>query len=131
MKFIGFIKEHHLPIIRGSERVTPNLETKLYEKYVLSKILDFLEGGVSIAVEMHVIFSFLDNKGICGMSYMTDGYWIWPSYLAHYLEHGKIVLNDNFIDYVLHANNNVHRSINSQIAGDHLSEYFQDYLTTL
>lgn len=100
MKFVGIIKEHEGGLVKIGTSINnltildnPPLEH-------LDKIVSYLENGKRVISFLHEVF---DGKTSLGaLSYLTDGKWIWPSYLAYYLKRGyKSLLDNEFIKDVV------------------------------
>lgn len=103
MKTLGFIWEH--------ENIKNGIKNFKEFHYSISprksEILEYLKNGETIAVTMNIIESLYegDNNIIGGVTYLTDGKWIWPNYLIYYLEKFNIEINNEFVDYVLEKKN--------------------------
>ena len=98
MRLIGVISEYN-----------DELEGKKFHDYKIKSdyqnkemILDYLKKGTAIAVTMQVVKSLIqdDNSIIGGVSYLTDGYWIWPNYLHFYVNNLSIELPQDFLNFI-------------------------------
>lgn len=109
MKIYGFIKEH-----TESDFSKSFIDYK-YHQEVDNKeeILYYLKSGYLIAATMHVIKSLFDNEIIAGVSYYTDGKWIWPNYLYYYLENYDIEIPQ---DFQYHIFKNINKKISPSVA---------------
>lgn len=108
MKLIGVISEYNQEL---SKKKFYEYKTGI-EYRNKETILTYLKNGVPIAVTMQVVHSLIknDNTIIGSVSYLTDGYWIWPSYLHFYVEKLSIELPQDFVSFIYE-----NREINSVI----------------
>jgi hypothetical protein len=128
MKYVGIIREHHLdglqtPLTYLSHKLTPE------EK---NMVLSYLENhGNMFAVTMQVVRSFVTGEVIGAISFSTDGFWIWPSYFAHYVAKSGVPIPKGFIDYLLGGNKQDSKELdcvdNSSAIDFHIS-HFEKYL---
>jgi hypothetical protein len=98
MELIGIIKEYS-PEYKEKKYI--KLKTKCnYDNK--ENILNYLQNGIPIAVTMQVVQSLIkdDLSIIGGITYLTDGYWIWPNYLSYYFDKESIELPSKFIDFI-------------------------------
>lgn len=98
MELIGAIKEYDCEL---SDKRFHDYKTG-FNYHDKEKVLNYLKNGISIAVTMHIIHSLIkdDNSIIGGVSYLTDGYWIWPSYLYFYVDTISIELPLDFLNSI-------------------------------
>lgn len=98
MKIIGLLKEYNQKNAKSYFDYQKNCH---YNHK--AQILNYLQNGISFAVTMKVVESLIPNEKniIGGISYFTDGYWIWPSYIIYYFEKESIELPEDFIAFVL------------------------------
>ncbi|PVX44447.1 hypothetical protein C8C85_0181 [Flavobacterium sp. 103] len=98
MELIGIIKEYS-PEYKGKEYVKFKTKCNYDNK---ENILNYLQNGIPIAVTMQVVQSLIkdDLSIIGGITYLTDGYWIWPNYLNYYFDKESIELPSKFIDFI-------------------------------
>lgn len=69
------------------------------------KIINYLNTGEEIASEMRLISSLLPNSRILGgITYFTDGFWIWPSYLSEYFLDADLILEKPFLNAIFENN---------------------------
>ena len=100
------ITEHLIPLrnVGTDTTETINFEdiSKDYEYSTNDKILvmNYLEIGIPIASTMCVVESLIDRQIIGGMGYLTDGEWIWSSYLAFYVNKINMSLEDDFLFHI-------------------------------
>ena len=77
------------------------LTNEAWEKANRQQIVQYLQNGVWVYEELG--FSYcrfepdLDNR-LMGCKELTDGEWIWPEGLAHYIEKHSVILPDEFIE---------------------------------
>lgn len=97
MELVGFINEHNPSFSKtySDFRKQFNVESK-------QEILSYLKKGIPIATTTQLISSLInDNQTILGgIVYLTDGNWIWPNYLSHYVEHDSIELPRQFLEHI-------------------------------
>ncbi len=121
MEFLGLIKEHE-SINRGVKSFKEfNFTISPYK----DEILKYLKNGESIAVTMNMVESLYDgdNNIIGGLTYLSDGKWIWTNYLIYYLEKFDIEITDEFVEYVLNKKNmQSEKNFNKQNAIKYLNE---------
>ncbi|WP_264552147.1 hypothetical protein [Flavobacterium sp. N2038] len=98
MELIGVIKEYNHEL---SDKRFHDYKTG-FNYHDKEKILNYLKNGTPIAVTMHIVHSLIkdDNSIIGGVSYLTDGYWIWPSYLYFYVDTVSIELPLDFLNSI-------------------------------
>lgn len=102
MKLIGFILEHNpisiaKPFLYYTERQRIQPE-KL-------RIIEYLAKGYLIYAWMGYFFDLDTNAPIAPDSYYSDGLWVWPSYLTHYMQkYPNFVLDDEFVAYLRFKN---------------------------
>lgn len=98
MELIGIIKEYS-PEYKGKEYIKFKKKCNYDNK---ENILNYLQNGIPIAVTMQVVKSLIkdDLSIIGGITYLTDGYWIWPNYLSYYFDKESIELPSKFIDFI-------------------------------
>jgi len=102
MKYIGFIKEHN----KIKEAVAFEEAIKLpYDNKETNKIIEYLNKGILLLAWMGYFTDIKTNELIAPDSYLTDGVWIWPSYLPYYLnKFPSFHLDDDFINYLKERN---------------------------
>ncbi|WP_289665160.1 hypothetical protein [Flavobacterium panacagri] len=98
MKLIGVISEYNQEL---SKKKFSEYKTGI-EYQNKETILTYLKNGIPIAVTMQIVRSLIknDNSIIGGISYLTDGYWIWPNYLHFYVENLSIELPSDFVNFI-------------------------------
>lgn len=98
MQIIGLIKEYDQ---KNAKSYFDYQKNCLYDHKV--QILNYLRSGICFAVTMKVVQSLIPNDKniIGGISYYTDGYWIWPNYMVYYFEKESIELPKDFIASIL------------------------------
>lgn len=98
MRLIGIISEYN-DELDGKKFHDYKIKCDYQNKEV---ILNYLQKGTSIAVTMQVVKSLIkdDISIIGGVSYLTDGYWIWPNYLNFYVDKLSIELPSDFLNFI-------------------------------
>lgn len=87
MKFVGILKEHEAGKVKigvSIDTVAPVVDMKDEE---IDDIVRYLESGTIVFAFLHYVN---DKQGIpiCPLIFYTDGSWLWPSYITHYLKEG-------------------------------------------
>jgi hypothetical protein len=98
MRYTGFVKEHDA--INEALEFNSLFSTglPLNDK---DKIVDFLKRGKVICTWMTGVIDLEGGDEELIHSYLTDGYWIWPSYIIHYfMKYQMFKLDDDFIEYI-------------------------------
>jgi hypothetical protein len=112
MKILGFILEHsESSFSKKFDDYSFNIQNP-YKK----EILEYLRKGKTVAVSMNIIESLIDGEIIGGSAYQSSGDWIWPSYLAYYLEKIDIEIIDDFTQFVIISNGIVIENTDEAIA---------------
>lgn len=70
-----------------------------WEKDRRAKIVAYLEAGKTAATYFGVSYCRFGCKGWGGTRDLTDGYWVWPELLAHYVEGHQIKLPGEFVKH--------------------------------
>lgn len=98
-KYLGFFKEHDnidVSISFIEKRSVAKNDTRYS-----NEVLEYLENGNLICSWMGYCYDILDGEQINPHSYLTDGHWLWPSYLTHYLrKYDFLKLDDEFLDEI-------------------------------
>lgn len=128
MKYVGIIREHHLAGKQDRPKpVSPTLNSE-----ETGMVLSYLEnGGSMFAVTLQVVKSFATGEVIGGVSFITDGFWIWPSYFGHYLTKSLIGVPRDFLEYIMeHSKSGLdnHQKENLSSAVEFHKTHFQQYL---
>jgi hypothetical protein len=103
MKIIGLISEYGFKGEAAMEFLDFNKKTGIgLSASEKDKLLEYLKNGETIAISPIAIKSLYENENnvLGSLSYLTDGFWIWPSYLTYYFETNGVGLHDEFIGYV-------------------------------
>ena len=98
MRLIGVISEYN-DELSGKKFHDYKIRSDYQNKEM---ILNYLKKGTSIAVTMQVVKSLIkdDSSIIGGVSYLTDGYWIWPNYLHFYVDKLSIELPSDLLNFI-------------------------------
>lgn len=98
MRYSGFVKEHDNIREAFEFKDLTSASQSLNDK---DKIIHFLESGKLIFTWMSGVIDMKNKDRELIHSYLTDGYWIWPSYIIHYLlESSNFKLEDEFIQHI-------------------------------
>ena len=95
LKLIGYWQEDKTAWMHPSKYVNPNW--KVEDK---SQIIQYLNKGVPLFAFLGVSHCRFDcgiDDVAMGHRELTDGEWIWPEGLAHYVEYHSVKLPDQFI----------------------------------
>ena len=108
MKLIGYFKEYESPNYTIRSNKKKKIEFEFFNEILSdkSKIKSYLENGHKFASTMTVVSSLIegDDTIIGGISHLTDGEWIWPSYLSYYFDKYNLKLNKYFINHIKKSN---------------------------
>ncbi len=98
MELIGFIKEHNK--IEGAKSYTDLVSNYSNEHgIIVERVIDYLNKGKLLLSWMGYFFDLEDNSIIAPDSYYTDGVYIWPAYLPHYLKKNPdLYLDETFLN---------------------------------
>ena len=100
-KFIGYwrgpsVDDYDLPDPR-------NLVNNNQDPVIKEKIINYLESGTVKDYYMGFSLCRFCNC-VNGCADMTDGIYVWPEGLLHYVKDHNVELPEEFVDYVLEAN---------------------------
>lgn len=103
MQLIGFIKEYNNinTAVNFDDIVNAH---KLPDEQVL-KIFNYLNQGVLITTVLSLFTDLETSENIGTGAYLTDGFFIWPSYFPYYLNKtNRLYIDSSFLDYLEHKN---------------------------
>ena len=106
MKLTGFIMEHSMHL-KNTSNAIPFKQLKREELQDKNQILSFLKSGIPISATMMLLYSLIQgesSKIIGGLGILTDGKWIWPSYLEYYVNHYDLELDVEFVNCIRDKN---------------------------
>lgn len=99
MKLVGFIYEYNP--IPSSLPINSISKDKFNSDIDLDTIIQYLNSGKIVIGWMGYFFDTETRQPIAPDSYLTDGVWVWPSYLPYYLLKGFYGLLDiGFLDHI-------------------------------
>ncbi len=104
MKLVGFIKEHNS--VEESQTLNELVNGFNYDDDVKTEVIKYLNRGELIVSWMGYFFDLVTKEPITPDSYFTDGTWIWPGYLPHYLTKYNVKIDDLFIENIKKSNFN-------------------------
>lgn len=108
MKFTGLIKEHCEPntyLEDLSLSIFDMIDKDHIQNFDKENVIKYLNEGKTIASEMRLISSMLPNSRILGgITYLTDGIWIWPNYLSEYLLETDLIIEKSFLKTISENN---------------------------
>jgi hypothetical protein len=98
MKFIGILNQHESGLIKIGRSLGEFSISETNEIDNINDIIIYLESGTILVAFLHWV-NDSDNMPLCPMIIYTDGKWLYPSYLVHYLKRGyHSLLTNEFID---------------------------------
>lgn len=101
MNFVGILEnvDAYLPFLTMEEYFSQNLKR---EDSIEKKIVEYLRSGICIAGVMNITRDIFTHDVIDGLSYHTDGMYIWPIYFPYYIEKypGKVLIPSDFIEHL-------------------------------
>lgn len=91
--------------IRGLESEdVPSIHDVLgwkWDEQELAKVVAYLRAGALVIFSPGVAKSLLGGDKIIGThSWLTDGVWLWPETLAHYVEADKVCMPPAFLKHI-------------------------------
>lgn len=103
MKLVGFIYEYNpIPSAVPIKSISKNNGNSAID---LDKIVQYLNAGELVFGWMGYFQDFETKAWIAPDSYVTDGDWVWPSYLPYYLQKGfDSLLDIHFLDHIQQKN---------------------------
>ncbi|MBS1556779.1 MAG: hypothetical protein JSU09_17805 [Bacteroidetes bacterium] len=102
MKKIGFLKDTYGRI--KADEIT-HLTNEPLEKELLLKISRYLSNGKRVMSFMNMSIDDETGEMICPDQILTDGTWMWPSYIFHFIERfPNINIDADFVEYVKERN---------------------------
>jgi hypothetical protein len=100
--FVGILNEHENGLIKVGKPLNSYPKSNSETLDNLENIVNYLENGVLLIAFLHWVTD-VENNPIAPMIIYTDGKWLWPSYLVHYLKEGyHSLLPDEFIEDMNH-----------------------------
>lgn len=106
MKLVGFIYEYNQ--IPSSVPINSVSKDKFNIAIDLDAIIQYLNSGQIVIGWMGYFIDIESKEPIAPDSYLTDGDWVWPSYLSYYLQKGFYSLLDmDFLDHIQRNNFNI------------------------
>ncbi|GAA0891743.1 hypothetical protein GCM10009122_14220 [Fulvivirga kasyanovii] len=99
MKFVGFIKEEDKNI-QGAKPFFEMFNGMDLDENSRKRIIEYLTNGHVISATMTFVRDLKDGEGIGGLTYHSDGKFIWPIYYVFYLsKYSNFKLDKDFVDY--------------------------------
>ena len=102
------------------EFVAPSWDTQEREE-----VASYLRSGVVAGVEMgydECLFECGINPPQLGSKHLTDGVWVWPESLVHYVQSHAVKPSAAFLDHMKRNNMKVPRSVDRTAVNQFLSE---------
>lgn len=122
MKFVGILQEHETGLIKIGKSLSDFSGPDKTEVEHYDKIISYLENGTIVIPFLHYVQDATGNP-IVPLIFYTDGKWIWPSYLIHYLSKGyNSLLTVEFIEDMKY-----NKFVPPKVEGDKLAEVQKFY----
>ena len=97
MKRVGFLKDR---LGRVEVDKTTHLTNEPLGEELILKISKYLSNGKRVMSFMHMSIDE-NGKEIGPYEIFTDGVWMWPSYIFHFIERfPNIKIDEKFVEYV-------------------------------
>ena len=107
MKYVGFLQQHDVCVVAEDLQVLPGGRPSPGTQEELALVTHYQQRAVLVFGWMHYVSDAQTGELIAPHGYYTDGEWVWPTYLLHYL--GTRNLGAHYADFVAHAR--LHRPI--------------------
>ncbi|WP_442266752.1 hypothetical protein ACSIGC_03370 [Tenacibaculum sp. ZS6-P6] len=82
------------------------------------KILKYLNNGYKVSTVSTIQQCEICNKPAGPINYFSDGYWIWPKWLNHYLTEHNIKFPKKFLERMELNNYNIDKNFVRQVLED-------------
>jgi hypothetical protein len=100
VRLVGFIKEHN--DIEDSFPIKSYLSDDSLSESEVSSVINYLERGDIVLAWMGVFLDVETQDYIAPDCYYSDGEWVWPAYLSHYLKkYSNLKLPESFLSKAL------------------------------
>ena len=101
MKYVGFLKQHDACPVAEDLQTLPAGLPSLEAREALAAVTRHQQRAEFVFGWMHYESDHQTGELIAPHGYYTDGEWVWPTYLLHYL--GTRNLGAHYADFVAHA----------------------------
>ncbi|MFX0098425.1 MAG: hypothetical protein ACFFCS_02515 [Candidatus Hodarchaeota archaeon] len=99
----GRVEEHNNPYPHPSKLVDPEFWENFYDNFgiIKSRIIEYLDGGIPCNFYRGLSSCRLCDEHV-GSSERTDGKYIWPEKLSHYIDKHDVILPEEFLRDAIH-----------------------------
>ena len=101
MKYVGFLQQHDACPVAEDLLALPSGPPSTEERERLAVVTRHQQRAAFVFGWMHYVSDAQTGEPIAPHGYYTDGEWVWPAYLLHYL--GTRNLGAHYADFVTHA----------------------------
>ncbi len=101
MKYVGFLRQHDPCSLAEDLLALPNCPSSPAGREELDVVVRHQQRAAFVFGWMHYVSDAQTGELIAPHGYYTDGEWVWPAYLLHYL--GTRNLGAHYADFVAHA----------------------------
>ncbi len=101
MKYVGFLQQHDPCPVAEDLLALPGGPPSAEERERLAVVARHEQRAALVFGWMHYVSDAQTGELIAPHGYYTDGEWVWPAYLLHYL--GTRNLGAHYADFVAHA----------------------------
>lgn len=112
MKYVGFLQQHDPCSLAEDLRALPSDPPSPAAGEALAIVTRHQQQAVLVFGWMHYVSDAQTGKLIAPHGYYTDGAWVWPAYLLHYL--GTRNLGAHYAEFVAHARRGRSISVSKQ-----------------
>lgn len=101
MKYVGFLRQHDPCSIAEDLLALPSYPSSPAGREELAVVLRHQQRATFVLGWMHYVSDAQTGGLIAPHGYYTDGEWVWPAYLLHYL--GTRNLGPHYAEFIAHA----------------------------
>ncbi|MDR0194862.1 MAG: hypothetical protein LBI73_07035 [Myroides sp.] len=99
MNVVGFLTIHDRGY-QGSSDLNDLINEVQNKNENIERVISYLDSGYDFTGVPLMLYDD-DDIPMFGLSYLTDGKWIWPNYYSYYLKkYPFIKLNKEFVNYI-------------------------------
>jgi hypothetical protein len=85
-------------------------------------IIDYLEKGYKVSTVSTIRVCEVCGEEAGPFSYFSDGYWIWPIWLIHYIREHDLNLPDSFLEHIESSNFEINKEFVERLIEDENTE---------
>jgi hypothetical protein len=101
MKYVGFLTQHDDCPLAEDLQALPSGAPSPAAREALAVVTGYQQRAALVFGWMHYVSDPQSGELIAPHGYYTDGEWVWPAYLLHYL--GTRSLGAHYAEFVAHA----------------------------